>query len=388
MRAYETAIERLSDLLVGTGWRVERPAGGACFDLLASRRPGLRYAIRLKAAADSRRPVLEDMMASAMLVARAGAGSSGASTRPLAVVFAPSISVALLDALRDFASRFGEGTAWGVLDGTGLARFSPPELADLERDGCRPARDPARAVRRPDVFSDLGQWMLKVLLCHRLPPDMRSRSPVDGATIDRPASSAAHLSSLAGVSTATAARLVAALNAEGFLGGRRPISLIRIDDLLAMWRSARGRRPPEIRARWLLAPRDTGARLADLLRRHEQSPGRRACLGLFAACDRMGFRFVSGVSPHLLVEDPSTSLLDGLRLGPAEPGESADVFVRTPGFPETAFRGALVRDGIPVSDPIECWLDVSDHPARGQEMSDHLLSGILGKDADREPDRG
>jgi hypothetical protein len=132
-----------------------------------------------------------------------------------------------------------------------------------------------------------------------------------------------------------------------------------------------------MRARWLLRSSDPERQLDDRLRNHPQAAGERACLGLFAACDRLGFRFVSGVSPHLYLEKVSEESLSPFGLRPSEPGEGADVIVREPRFPEALFRAVLKRDEVPVADILQCWLDVGENPARGQEMASYLFERVI-----------
>ena len=132
-----------------------------------------------------------------------------------------------------------------------------------------------------------------------------------------------------------------------------------------------------MRARWLFAPKDSSERLDEVLRKHVQKSGERACLGLFAACDHLGFRFVSGVAPHIHLEKVSADALRGLGLRLAEPGEAADVIAREPRFPESVFRGAADHEGVRVADVLQCWLDVADNPARGEEMAAHLFERVV-----------
>ena len=100
-------------------------------------------------------------------------------------------------------------------------------------------------------------------------------------------------------------------------------------------------------------------------------------LGLFGAAEVRGQAFVRGVAPHLLHEAPDPAALEALGLVPAGPGDRVDVFVRKPRFPESAFRGVEVVEGTPVVDLFQVWLDVAEHPARGKELSDHLVRGPL-----------
>lgn len=255
-----------------------------------------------------------------------------------------------------------------VLHGPGL------EVVSARR---RLVRKPL-AAKRSDVLSDLGQWMLKVLLSHQLPPELRFEAPLEGVRIDEPIVNAMALAKIAAVSVASASRFVVGLKEDELLNTDEGfLKLIRVDELLDRWSAAFKRRPLELRARWLFPAKDPLRHLDEVLRR-VQKPDERACLGLFAACDRLGFQFVSGVAPHLYLEHVSSDALRRFGLRQAEPGEAADVMVREPRYPESLFRGAMDRDGVPVSDVIQCWLDVADNPARGEEMASHLHEKVIG----------
>jgi hypothetical protein len=53
------------------------------------------------------------------------------------------------------------------------------------------------------------------------------------------------------------------------------------------------------------------------------------------------------------------------------------VYVRIPENPEAVFRAAVERDGVPVSDILQVWLDVSNHPARGKAQADEIRKKVL-----------
>jgi hypothetical protein len=55
----------------------------------------------------------------------------------------------------------------------------------------------------------------------------------------------------------------------------------------------------------------------------------------------------------------------------------ADVFVRVPKNPEAVFRAAVERDGVPATDILQVWLDVSNHPARGKDQADLLRKRVF-----------
>ena len=54
-----------------------------------------------------------------------------------------------------------------------------------------------------------------------------------------------------------------------------------------------------------------------------------------------------------------------------------DVFVRMPISRESVFRGAVVREGVPVADILQIYLDVSAHPARGEAQAEDIRRRAL-----------
>jgi hypothetical protein len=109
----------------------------------------------------------------------------------------------------------------------------------------------------------------------------------------------------------------------------------------------------------------------------------RFCLGLFAAAEVLGFKFVHGVKPHLYIERIDREALRELGLSLQPAGREADVFVRVPKYPEAVFRAALERGGVPTSDILQVWLDVSNHPACGKDQADLLRKRVLSQILDK-----
>ena len=91
----------------------------------------------------------------------------------------------------------------------------------------------------------------------------------------------------------------------------------------------------------------------------------------------MGFKFVHGIQPHLYIERIDQEALRELGLSLETAAREADVFVRVPKYPEAVFRAAVERDGVPTSDILQVWLDVSSHPARGKDQADLLRKRVF-----------
>jgi len=129
-------------------------------------------------------------------------------------------------------------------------------------------------------------------------------------------------------------------------------------------------------ATWILNKRDSQAALDHALAKKTRLDARQrptACLGAFAAAERLGLGHVRGVCPHLLLRDASLRSLDALGLRETEPGEPTDVFVVRPPYPESTFRGSVSHGGIWTTDVLQTWIDVSYHPARGEEQAEVIL---------------
>jgi hypothetical protein len=86
---------------------------------------------------------------------------------------------------------------------------------------------------------------------------------------------------------------------------------------------------------------------------------------------------VHGVAPHVYVEELSPAVLKSLGLSMEGVSAPPDVYVRVPAWRESVFRGAVTREGVPVSDVVQVWLDASAHPARGAEQSELIYRRVM-----------
>jgi hypothetical protein len=91
----------------------------------------------------------------------------------------------------------------------------------------------------------------------------------------------------------------------------------------------------------------------------------------------MGLGHVQGVPLHIYVADFRSDNLKKAGLMKAGAGDPVDVVLRLPPARESVFRGVVNVDGLPVSDVIQIWLDVSRHPARGKEQADVIYRRVI-----------
>jgi hypothetical protein len=360
------------------GWRVkkEHSLADKGVDLVVAR-GNERYIIELKAASEGRPDRLVPLLSQAILQARAYAQAFPEPAAPLAVVAAPAISRSAANSLMSFLAQFAPDAAVGILDREGFRHFVGPGLEKL--NAAPPRREHRQKLPPPEsayLFSDLSRWMLKVLLAPLLPEDLLQAPRGEYRN-------ASELAAAAEVSVMSAFRFVRQLRQEGFLDqSDEPLRLVRRKELLRRWQAAHLRVAPELPLRWIIPVKSKRQMPAALHAYHIQSnvknePAPRACLGLFAAAESLGFGFVHGVPPYFYLERPDRDVLSRMGLSPEGAEQRPDVYVRVPAYRESVFRAAVVHDGVPVADILQVWLDVSSHPARGEAQAEEIRHRVL-----------
>lgn len=365
------ANDVIADLFAANGWHVAREQLAPRCDLVISKH-GLSYVVELKMISEGRPDRVIALLSQAILQAQAHARRAK-GLRPLAIVSVGAAAPSLLDKVDEFSRDYAPDVAIGLVSSDGVRHFIG---SGLEALNARPERAGvnSRVVPRmaSDLFSDLNQWMLKVLLAPELPERLLAAPRAE-------CRNASELAKVANVSLMSASRFVNRLREEGLLddvpGSLRLVQRARLFD---RWRSASQRSSPEARMCFL----NPGAGRAQL---HGMVSRQGACLGLFAAADALQVGHVSGAPPYAYVRKLPRSGKDAWPgLVPAREGESADVILRQANAPESIFRGALEVDGMKVSDVLQIWLDASAHPSRGKEQADFLerkvLRAVLGAD--------
>jgi len=365
------------------GWKVvEEPREkNVAPDFLVSGH-GKKFVVELKRASEGRKDRVIPLLSQAALEAVHYSRIMAGHPVPLAIVGANRIPNSIAEDAKQFMRERAPEVAVGVVDLEGFRLFAGHGLESLSSSR-RPQselRAPNVHARAPQLFSDLNQWMLKVLLAPRIPEAYLSapRGRYQGAS---------QLAEAAGVSVMSAFRFVEEFSKEGFLeSGGGVLRLVRLRELLNRWVAASQRRILEIPMRWVLHrgkkalwnvvcsyQSDEAIASADQL----SSPRLRLCLGLFEAAEALGIGFVHGVKPYLYLERLNAAVLKDLGLSGNGEEEGADLYVRIPGNRESAFRGVVRKDGVPVSDILQVWLDVSQHPSRGKEQADLIWRRIL-----------
>jgi hypothetical protein len=366
---FQRARALLTDAFERGGWSVERDEGHRAVFVVS--RQGTAYAVELKVGAEGRPDRLIPLLSQAILEAQRAAPRR---LRPLAVVAAPRIAPRAAKQILRFGQEHAPDVAAGILDFEGLRLFEGPGLESL----VAPLPHSPALASRPQagpghLFTDLNQWMLKVLLAPELPSRLLAAPRGDYRN-------ASELARAAGVSVMTAYRLVELLKNEGFLHESEPsLTLVRRRVLFSRWQASGRRSPPEEPQRFVLR--------GDLLRQLEGFlKGRhRACLGLFAAARALNLGLVEGVPPFIYVEHlRGASRSPSKQLRPCGPGESPDLILRKPLAAESVFRSMVRAGAVPASDVVQIWLDVSTHPTRGEEQANLIYDRVLRPVVERE----
>jgi len=372
------------------GWKVREQAGvdEGRSDLFAER-AGKKYVIEIKRSSEGRKDRLIPLLSQAILQAQEAARHMPGCSVAVAIVVANYIPESVAEQVKQFARLHAPGIAVGVMDFEGLRSFEGHGLEGLNSDRPKASKVVLRGHRAgsPQLFSDLNQWMLKVLLAPSIPEHYLSapRGCYQGAS---------QLAEAADVSVMSAFRFIEQFSKAGFLEeGHDGLRIVRIEELMNRWVAANQRSVSEFGVRWVLRgkknalweavrayvwseekqsrkPRNSQEQLAEIHRP-------RACLALFAAADALGLGFVHGVQPYLYLEHIEPKILEKLGFSANRVGVDPDVYVRVPRNDESVFRAVVLNNGVPACDILQVWLDVAQHPSRGKEQADLIWRKIL-----------
>lgn len=329
----------------------------------------LRYAVEFKRLSEGRPDRVLASLSQAIL--QAGRYARDADMLPLAVVHVDYASSSLHQRVMEFQREFAPGVAIGLISERGGSKFIGPGLELLNVDP--PSTSRRNSVPKPrkasNLFSDVNQWMLKVMLAPELPANLLSAPRDSYRTVSQ-------LAGAAGVSLMSASRLIQRLREEGFLDeSGDSLQLVRRQELFRRWQSAAHRSSPELRMAYATAGTDPR-------RLHAAASRLSGCIGMFAAADLLNLGHVSGVPPCLYVRRLSISPTDWYGLLPTRPGEAPQLILKQASAPTSMFQGAVRVGELLVADVLQIWLDVSAHPARGQEQAlllrNKVLAGVLG----------
>lgn len=360
------AEQYVANFFRSNGWSVEMQQEDSLSADLLIRHGKHRFIVEIKALSEGRPDRVLPVLSMAILQAKAAAELSG-NALPLAIIFVPEASLSLAKHVEVFAQKFAKDVPVGVISGRGEQYFSGEAFQQLNRLPEEPSRSSTgRLSQAINLFSDLNQWMLKLLLAWELPNGLLNAPK-------RQFKNGSDLAEAAQLLQESGSAHGGHLRSEGYLSDSSPhLKLVRREELFRRWGAAAMRACPEMPCRFLLrAP--AAQQIRGLLSHHSQS----ACLGLFSAADELGIGHVSGVPPYIYVPKlPKVGASDWPGLM-AYPSDRPDLILRQASFPQSTFRGAVNHDGILVTDILQVWLDVMNHPTRGSEQAGLIYKKYL-----------
>jgi hypothetical protein len=390
-RDQEAQVERLvREVFHHDGWKVlaQPAAGGQKADLIAEH-ANRKFVIEIKRSSEGRKDRLIPLISQAILQAQEAARRMPGHPVAVAIAVAPFISESVAEQVKQFARRHAPEVAVGVMDFEGLRVFEGHGMEKLnsDRPDMRQAVSRRQRAASPQLFSDLNQWMLKVLLAPSIPELYLSapRGNYQGAS---------QLAKTADVSVMSAFRFIEEFSKAGFLEEQHEgLLVVRVEELMDRWMAANRRSVPEVGVRWVLRGKKNALweavrsyvwseekqshKLRKSQGQHSPAHRPRACLALFAAAEALGLGFVRGVQPHLYVDHLEPEILEKFGFSASSVEVAPDVFLRVPRNDESVFRAVVLNQGVPVCDVIQIWLDVSQHPSRGREQADMIWRNIL-----------
>lgn len=273
---------------------------------------------------------------------------------------------------RLFMSTYAPGCAWGLIDESGAAQIVVPALSvDIDQSG--QIETPAWPRQRPmRLFTDLNQWMLKILLLADAPSSLWGGPRQQVAT-------PTELHRVAKVSLEKAHQFVRAFEQLGFFRPtRRGLNVVRRRELMEMWfHDERSHSSPRIPVRWIFGqPRS----MQEVFLK-SGSTERFAVCG-FEACHLLGVLHTPVAQREVYFLGDADSVLAAWDLEPCD-GRDAHFFLQKARCAQSILRGRIFRADLPVVDVLQAALDTHHQEARGIEQAQYILDGVLGWKEDR-----
>ena len=158
------AEQYVANFFRSNGWSVEMQQEDSLSADLLIRHGKHRFIVEIKALSEGRPDRVLPVLSMAILQAKAAAELSG-NALPLAIIFVPEASLSLAKHVEVFAQKFAKDVPVGVISGRGEQYFSGEAFQQLNRLPEEPSRSSTgRLSQAINLFSDLNQWMLKLLL--------------------------------------------------------------------------------------------------------------------------------------------------------------------------------------------------------------------------------
>lgn len=277
-------------LFESNGWRVIEVCGdGKGTDLILTSPSAQTYYAVLKALPEGRADRAIPLFSQALLESRAHANARQDQLRPAVILWVRDASQPLVRKLVSFQKEYGNGEPLAILcDLLLYADF--PEL-EAEHRTISTRRSAHTAPPRL-VFSDLTQWMLKLLLAADIKRENMITAPA------KTYMTATELAREAGVAVMTATRLINALKEEGLIEFAPHLQIVQRSKLAHRWKATYVQPASSVPMKFLVRGLSEEQQLRKTLK-HED----RATLGQFAAANALRVGHVHGAITTLWVPD-------------------------------------------------------------------------------------
>ena len=191
-----------------------------------------RSIVGVKALSEGRPDRVLPMLSMAILQARVAAEQFDDAV-PLAIIVVPEASWSLTNHVDQFAQQFAKDVPVGVVSGRGEKYFSDAALQQLNQLPEEASRVTAsRPPQAINLFSDLNQCMLKLLLACELPEALLNAPR-------REFKSDSELAECAQASAMSASQFLQQPRSEGFLSEScADLKLVRREELFRRWSAA------------------------------------------------------------------------------------------------------------------------------------------------------
>jgi hypothetical protein len=322
------------------------------FIAIASDDNGL-VAVQVKTLKVLRLEDLQGRLAHAILIAQ-----RHPQYRHLVVVAMPAVTAAAVDETRTMFSTYAPNIRWALVDEDN----NVVEDSSSQRPRRRPRTHRELQPSPARLFSDLGSWMLKILLMREAPPSMW-QGPRDIVW------NAAELARVADVSHAHANTFLMHLDALGHLARASDgLRVVRTRPLLDQWfeaqRLLRRRASP---VRWLYG---TPRALGDVF---ENSPN--VVVTGFEACVAMNILHASTFRPEAYITVPIAEVCEQFALEVCDARDAHFTLLSTRSA--SMARGRIATGNLAHVDALQAALDVVSNGARGREQAEFVAFDAL-----------
>ena len=336
--------------------------------------------VESKAVHAYRAPEFRSLIGDAILRFKYGMKSGQeANNRVLLAILMGRLSRKAEADLQEYARKYLPDLNWILLDefGAGLMHMGGKDEEVAVSDPLKKESAYHPSPARGNLFSPKNQWLLKVLLL----PGIDQR--YWGGPNHKP-QSVGELAEVSGVSQPSVSAFINRAEQAGFLKrSLKGFIIQRHQELLEDWAYALKHKCRDQIGLRFLYENDPEERFLKRIRDYCEKPknsekGLPIVIGRHLACHLMGIGRSNVRSACLYANRPQEEILSALDLVVDESKSAASlVLVRVP-FQKVIIESSVLINHVPVSDILQCYLDVYSSIDRGREQAEYIYQKVLG----------